>query len=76
MFEQREYRVIVDAALHDGINLDWRQAGALRGADAGQHFFRIAQIASHACEYRWVEAVEADGDALQARGPQFCGMLW
>src|SRR5213079_666368 len=65
-FHQLEHRVIVHAALHDGIDLDGSQFRAARLLDAGEHLIDPAETAAHAREHPGVQAVQTHGDALQA----------
>ena len=69
MRQQVEQRVIVDAALHDGVDLDGREARAPRVFDAVEHFADAAEAAAHLREDVRVERVEADGDALAGPRP-------
>jgi len=70
VLDQIEHGVIVHTTLHDGVDLDRGELGAPRMLDAIQHFIDAAEAAAHAREYLCIEAVEADGDALEACGLQ------
>ena len=70
MPDQIEDRVIVDPLLHDGIDLDRREARRLGRRDPGQHFVEVAAIAAHRAEHLAIETVEADRDAVQPGGGQ------
>src|SRR5207253_685877 len=64
---QIERRVIVHAALHDGVDLDRRELRAARVLDAVQHLLDPPEPAAHAREHLGIQAVEAHRDALEAR---------
>ena len=56
---------VVGAALDHHVDLDGRQAGVLRGLDAGQHVGHREIDVVHATEHGVVQAVQADGHAVQ-----------
>ena len=58
-----ERLAVVDAALHDRVDLDGRKPGFERGADAVQHAIEPVEAAAHPPEGRGVDRVEAHGDA-------------
>ena len=64
---QVDQRVVVDAAAHDGVDLDRRQAGRRRRVDAGQHLRDGRLGVVHGPEDGVVDAVQADGDAVEPR---------
>jgi hypothetical protein len=72
--DQIEYRVIVDSALDDRVDLDGREIGALGGLDTGEHLVDAAEAAAHAREDLRIQAVQAHGDAVEARGFQLRGV--
>ena len=75
MRQQIEQRVIVDAALHDGVHLDGRETRAPRVFDAVEHFGHAAEAAAHLREDIRIERVETHGDALEAGGLELGGVL-
>ena len=70
VLDQIERRVIVHAALDDGVDLDRREAGGDGGIDAGEHLIERGEAAAHAREHLLVQRVQAHRDALQAVGLQ------
>ena len=75
MRQQVEQRVIVDAALDDGVDLDRREARAARVLDAVEHFVDAAEAAAHLREHLGIERIEAHGDAIQAGRLELGGVL-
>ena len=75
LLDQLQHRVIVEAALDDGIDLDRRQSGVLRGANAFQHAVTLGEPAAHLLEDFGIERVETDGDPVQAVRFQLRRML-
>ncbi len=71
MPQQIDDRVIIDAALHDDIDLDGRQTGLLRRFDPFEDAGEVAAPPAHAVEYVLVQAIEADRDPMQAGFGQF-----
>jgi hypothetical protein len=75
MGQQVQQRVIVDAPLHHGIDLDGREPGAPRRLDAFQHLADAAETAAHLREHFRIERVQAHRDAVQARGLELGGVF-
>ncbi len=71
VFEQCQNLLVVHASLHDHVDLDRCQSSLFCSRDALQHLWQFAAIAAHAAECFLIEAVEADGNSLQARIRQF-----
>ena len=74
-FDEIERRVIVHAALDDGIDFDRRQPRGDGGLDAGEHLIERAESAAHARKNFLVQRVQAHRDAPQAIGVQIDRML-
>ena len=64
-----------DAALDDHVDLERREAGRGGGVDAFEHARHRKVDVVHRAERRVVERIEADGDALEARGAQVARLL-
>ena len=75
MRQQVHQRVVVDAALHDGVDLDGGKSGAPRGLDALQHFAHVTESAAHPGEDLGIEGIETHGNPAQARGLELGGVL-
>ena len=65
---QLKHGVVVDAALHDAVDFDRREAGGERGVDSLEDLPWRAVAAGHRPEDRWVERVEAHGHAAESLG--------
>jgi len=65
MIEQVEHGVVIDPPLYDDINLDRRKTCSLGRLDSFQHPLEVAASAAHMPEDIFVQAVEADRDAVQ-----------
>jgi hypothetical protein len=74
VLDQGHQLVVVGAAQHHRVHLERREAGRHRGVQAGQHPRQLVASGQRA-EPRRVQRVQADGDAVQARAPQLCGLL-
>ena len=62
--------MVVGSPLDHHIHLDWTQSCGLRSGDAFEHIRDRKVHIVHAFEDRVIQAVQADGDALQARSLQ------
>src|SRR5579875_3748251 len=72
--QEVENRVVVHAALDDCVDLDRGEAGVDRMLDPVEHIVDAAEPPAHAREHLRIEAVEANGDAMQARRLELRGM--
>ncbi len=64
--------VVVDAALHDGIDLDRLEAGLLGGLDAVEHTHQLV-APGHLQEPIGAQRVETDVDAIEPGLAKFVG---
>ena len=64
--DQRQHVVFVDATLDHTVELDALEARILRRLDAGQHISQFAATTAQGREALRIEAVEADGQSMQA----------
>src|SRR5882724_3334552 len=73
--DEIQRRVVVQASLDDGVDLDWGQAGGDGGLDAGQDLIESAESAAHARKNLPIQGVQAHGHAPEAVGMQIDGVL-
>src|SRR6185436_3551193 len=73
--QQIHQRVVVDAPLHHGVDLDGRESGAACLFDTLEHFAHATESTAHFREHLGVERVEADGNSLQPRRLELAGVL-
>ena len=73
---QINQRVLIDAALHDRIDLQGRISGSFRRVNPRQHLVHARAPAIHLAEYLVIKRIQADCQTLQTGSFQGVDLLW